>query len=862
MELAPGSSWFKLFKTAIAISDYEPEDPLELNFKTGETIHIAGKRNEDWYIGTIFSNKALKWGLFPATFVNLTPTIPLETKTTKVVTQQSYATSSDLSTSDLSTFDLSTELSTATARRELHEYYYRHHRDKIHKLDDLLILYSGNYSSLYQGLQTQFGISPTHLPHSEVDLEAPRQIGSLEERVVQLTWSTREMYSRVYSPSQQEKFTVVIALKYQDVLLSTISTDDSDDWHLIIPSDSLRMQIDSEIGTTKIWLTGLFPGCEYKCRLILYNLETYQEVECRSSTISHFRTLQSKLEPTTAKKGHRHHRRVATALNTSSISNKLNILVHQPQSQGQGQGQGQAPAVPSRKSRQYLPIPSRRHSAIVKSTSLSPSSNSISKSTKKPPIPRRKIPTPTPTSSSDDADDDDSDTKPPSRPPRPTSRSKGDNTTESPPIIPERLSQVSKSKKQAKLLYLGFCELLSTEQKYVSDMTFLVSALVHPLQNQNSNKQTPIVFGQNNYEVLKTPNIHPVGLHAIFGNLEQLVGVNNSFLEDLKQIRLPASTDSFGHEQSIDINEKINLKNMEIVWSQVSHLVRQTWPFFRAYKTYSAGHGNRDMNKWYEETEGLKIYINTILIGKSLESELIKPIQRILKYSLFVRDALKNISNLNIIGEMESAMSAVDSISSEVNASLEKNEKDKRLIDLWNKLNKQPADFLQPGRSLINVFVAEVAPAMNGGKGKGYNWCKRKEYLICILSDIILFARPNKKFHRFHLSSRTTNTLDGSDGNTEPTHHVKMIARMTDIKVTETYARTQDKGECGFELRVLGTIKGEDMKKGFSPYNAYAIWCETEKDKKKCIDEIKNALSAKLAAFFSRKKVNPLKNHS
>ena len=147
-------------------------------------------------------------------------------------------------------------------------------------------------------------------------------------------------------------------------------------------------------------------------------------------------------------------------------------------------------------------------------------------------------------------------------------------------------------------------------------MTFLVSALVHPLQNQNSNKQTPIVFGQNNYEVLKTPNIHPVGLHAIFGNLEQLVGVNNSFLEELKKIRLPASTDSFGHEQSIDINEKINLKNMEIVWSQVSHLVRQTWPFFRAYKTYSAGHGNRDMKKWYEETEGLKIYINTILIFK------------------------------------------------------------------------------------------------------------------------------------------------------------------------------------------------------------------------------------------------------
>ena len=66
----------------------------------------------------------------------------------------------------------------------------------------------------------------------------------------------------------------------------------------------------------------------------------------------------------------------------------------------------------------------------------------------------------------------------------------------------------------------------------------------------------------------------------------------------------------------------------------------------------------------------------------TLEAELIKPIQRILKYSLFVRDATKQIklSTIDVKGQLDSALSAVDAISSEVNASLAKNEQDKQLV--------------------------------------------------------------------------------------------------------------------------------------------------------------------------------------
>ena len=411
--------------------------------------------------------------------------------------------------------------------------------------------------------------------------------------------------------------------------------------------------------------------------------------------------------------------------------------------------------------------------------------------------------------------------------------------------------EAKKIKKSAKLLYLGFQELVNTEEKYINDMNVLITSIIRPLQNN---------FDQG-FSDSKIPKVPTIGIHSIFGNLEQLVGVNRAFLFDLKKIYLPSTTTTCttttaSSNTVVDYPDHIE---MEKVWCQVASLIRQTWPFFRAYKTYSARHGNRDMSMWYDKCKGLEQWINRALSSTaSLEAELIKPIQRILKYSLFVRDALKSTRSPDSLEQMEDAMSSVDAMSSEVNASLLQNEKDQKMINLWNMLGKQPDHFLQPGRALLQIYVAEVSPAILQSNG-GYSWGKRKEYLVCVLSDIILFARPNKA--GLFGNSRVESTakvvaLTGPAGTTESTHHAKMITRMTDVNVTETYAATQARGDCGFELRVLGTIDAKDMEAGYSPYNAYAIWCQSIEAKDKLAQSIRNALSAKLAAFFSRKKIN------
>ena len=175
------------------------------------------------------------------------------------------------------------------------------------------------------------------------------------------------------------------------------------------------------------------------------------------------------------------------------------------------------------------------------------------------------------------------------------------------------------------------------------------------------------------------------------------------------------------------------------------------------------------------------------------------------------------------------------------------------------KLGQSPKDLLQPGRSLLSIQYAEVAPGMEGSGG--YSFGKRKEYLVCVMSDIIIFARPNKGLFGNRKSSNDSITEKRNNINTDNesnTHHVKMTARLTDIHVTETYAVTQPKGESGFELRILGKIDAKDMQQGISPYQVYAIWCTSVEQKNAFANCIRDALAAKLAAFFSRKKVTPV----
>jgi len=494
------SSWLDLFQTAVATHDYQPSDRGELPLRKNQLIYIAAKRNDDWYIGcvvTITTPQTLQWGLFPSAFCEeqhpkpLPPTtndqtrpVPPPIPQRRSITQPHPTTTTTTTTTTATTTPQPNTISAPTARKELHEYYFRHHRQKIHNLPLLLKTYKGNYSSLYQHLQSQFQTSPNHMPVDLVDLEAPRQT-SAAEHTVQLTWTTRELYECHTDEDDKTpmdrhgEHRYTIALKYQNVSSSVNATqantkgnaNTNDDWTLVVCKDSLQVKFDGETGLTTVWLTGLCPNCDYQCCLTLYDLCTNQDmtVRIRNASVSHFKT--------TGVKGGES----ARQQNTSS-----------------------SPQRPTR--------PTRPTTTSTQNTANSDSEED-ERSTPTPPPRPHKINTTTATTATTATT-----SNKPARPPRTTTLATSTTTSTT-------ASSNAQYFKSSKMLWMGFQELLNTEEKYVQDMTYLLVSVVHPLQQNTASSASSASFSAS-ASSSTVPSIPSTAVHAIFCNLEQTVGVN------------------------------------------------------------------------------------------------------------------------------------------------------------------------------------------------------------------------------------------------------------------------------------------------------------------------------------------------
>ena len=333
------AGWLGLFREAIATHDYEPDDVCELALKTGQVVHIAGQRNEDWLIGMVRNETTglMTWGLFPSSFCTAASVKKSETTTTTTTTTISTTTPSAPSgppirpkrQPNLRAREPEQKLSTsnnndASVRRELHEYYFRYHRQKMHNLKPLLKSYIGNYDALYQGLLSQFGTSPADLPPHDAALEAPKQI-SADDTSLCVTWMTRELYEKdelelelVESLSQGDeqtkdldldrhgKHAYSLALEIQDAMLPLSSCmsessgggedvlNNSASWrqHVLYIKEDERVctRMNRLTGVTTCQIMGLSKGCEYRCRLTLYDHHDRCAIKCRRTPISHVKT--------------------------------------------------------------------------------------------------------------------------------------------------------------------------------------------------------------------------------------------------------------------------------------------------------------------------------------------------------------------------------------------------------------------------------------------------------------------------------------------------------------------------------------------------------------------------------------------
>ena len=862
-------SWLETLSSATAERQFVSADPLCLQLAPGERIAIVGSRDGGrWLVGYSIEKKT--WGLFPSNCVLLD--------------------------------EENGVLDRGIARRELHEYYMRHHRDKIHKLDALLASAEGNFQAVFDSIERAFGHKLTDKLHpEECRLDSPRQVASNCTSVT-LTWTTRELYECNFDEPRRGNRYLCLAVRCQDAMLCGDGA-----WTVTLPEGLLAAPASEKknpavlfherqksAGVTSATVDGLSPGATYRVRLSLWDVckgiavATSDSVSARTMSSGEMRRRAShRLEQSEIEQLHnlreRHYSSPPPLLRRHSMavtvpSTPPRDLICKP---SVASFSPTAPVVPPR-------------SAEAKRNRLrsSKSTNAIT-----PPLPRR----------------------------RRASHQVNRTVKAPPPIRPRRLSSgvggdagggggaaadagggggsgggggataataavtAVPGAKYAKLLCLGFFEMLQTEDQYVKKMKCLVemiqtfSAFDQDRDGNgggSDNKGDDSGKQQNSSSNNSSSAPGANAMRKIFINLETLVGVNSVLLAGLHKL-VPLRGFKYPITNETKASQSATFVEQCVLWTSISHLIIRTWPFFRCYKDYAVGHAARmgGVEAALKDQMELKEFLfeRQHWNSSTLEAELIKPVQRILKYSLFLRDALRNVEKGADVqsaadqvqdpeastaaavatSSLEKALLVVNRVSAEVNEALSRNERSREILGLWARMGRRPENFLQPGRELLHVCVVECAPGMDTQR-KGVAYGKRKEYLLAVLSDILIFARPNGK--RYSVIDDDTREEDKDIWLPAPfdpekgssTHHPKHMTRIEHLDVSSSvYSSTQPRGKCGIDVCVLGK---PDSTRGESPYRCFAIWCETSQARDTLRAKIEEALQAHLYAFFSRRK--------
>jgi len=239
-------------------------------------------------------------------------------------------------------------------------------------------------------------------------------------------------------------------------------------------------------------------------------------------------------------------------------------------------------------------------------------------------------------------------------------------------------------------------ELIVTEQDYVNDLKVMNDVFRKGMLDQ---------------KILKPENID-----ILFANLEEIISVNEKFVEQLDSCRKPDEPFTKG----------------------IGNAILNASGSFKCYTNFCCNHPNAvNLIEVKNKKERFAKFLKDArqlpeCKGLTLESFLIKPIQRICKYPLLLREMLKNINENHI--EYQSLVSAKDSIEAVV---LELNEQ-KRQAEQLEVLNEALAK-IKYDEATLNVHGRLVYEgALNeliDGKSAG-------ERYIFLTDTVVLLTKP------------------------------------------------------------------------------------------------------------------------
>ena len=260
-----------------------------------------------------------------------------------------------------------------------------------------------------------------------------------------------------------------------------------------------------------------------------------------------------------------------------------------------------------------------------------------------------------------------------------------------------------------------FQEIIETEEKYCNDLAMVCDKFRAPLLDVERKS-----FGQH-------PPIKATAVHAIFSNLPSIRHANTTLLKVLKRALLNKD------ERRTQTFARIFTRLATILSLYCDYTVK----YQMAISVLREKRLRKPrFQKFLDEVEA------TSANGARLEDFLIKPIQRICRYPLLLKEVLKHTEDGHPDKEaVQHAQSVMASVAEDMNAYEKRSANIMQVIEIFQRLGGASGslpDLLQPERQLVAAWPESVAYTRFSAL-KSPKSCQ-----VFLFTDSLLIARSNR----------------------------------------------------------------------------------------------------------------------
>jgi len=293
------------------------------------------------------------------------------------------------------------------------------------------------------------------------------------------------------------------------------------------------------------------------------------------------------------------------------------------------------------------------------------------------------------------------------------------------PPKPSPLSAPASGKKDARSMIVG--EIVSTEEKYVNDLEILVRLYVHPMTEERGKKKKTMIPKEQS--------------RILFRNVEAIANLNRVLLAELQaQASLPVEEQRIG-------SAFITLSKCLLLYSDYCNNQEQADELYTKLKGNSDTFNNL-MKENMAKPESQRLDLNSFLL---------KPVQRVCKYPLLLRELLsKTPESHPDYDDLRLALEGVQESCLKLNERKRDMEKMSHFLTIKARTGK---NFIESGRTFVSDGHVQIVTEKAGRRTKkGPPKFRLRNGRYVLFSDMIVFICEGKVLAQILLA--TSNVVD------------------------------------------------------------------------------------------------------